>query len=118
MNTYLKLSSVKTDKQNCNCITPFYIDNITGINPSTGRNYSSEDKDQLKTALYRISNAKNCKLSVCCDPNDPTSNPDPAFTKQFLNRFPKIMPMYERSTLTSIKLSTTKNRVGSDWVTP
>ena len=118
MNTYLKLSSVKTDNQNCNCITPFYIDNITGINPNTGRNYSNEDKDAMKTALYRVSNAKGCKLNVCCDANDPTSMPDPVFTKQFLKRFPKIMPVYERSTIKSIKLSTNKDITGDGWVEP
>ena len=118
MNTYLKLASVKNDTQNCNCITPFYIDNITGINPNTGRNYSNEDKDAMKTALYRVSNAKGCKLNVCCDPSDPTSNPDTEFTKQFLKRFPKIMPLYERSTMTSIKLSTNKDVTGSGWVKP
>ena len=31
MNTFLKLSSTKKN-QNCNCISPFYIDNISGIN--------------------------------------------------------------------------------------
>ena len=69
MDTYVKLTSVKTDNQNCNCITPFYINNINGINPNSGRNYSSEDKDIMKTSLYRISNAKGCNLGVCCDPN-------------------------------------------------
>ena len=118
MNTYLKLTSTKNDKQNCNCITPFYIDNITGINPNTGRNYSNDDKDIIKTSIYRISNAKGCNVNVCCDANDPTSKPDPVFTKQFLNKFPKIMPMYERSALISIKLSTNKDVIGPDWIVP
>ena len=117
MNTYVKLSSVKNDNTNCNCITPFYIDNMSGINPNTGRNYSSNDTDVLKTALYRISNAKGCNIGVCCDPNDPTSNPDPAFTTKFKKRFPKILPIYDRNTLTSIKLST-KNITDSGWVEP
>ena len=118
MDTYLKLSSVKTDNKNCNCITPFYINNIQGINPNTGRYYSNEDENALKTSLYRISNAKNCTLSVCCDPNDPSSSADPEFTKKFVSKFPKIMPMYDRSTLKSIKLSTNKNVSGRDWVVP
>ena len=46
MNTYLKLSSTKTN-QNCNCISPFYINNISGINPVTGHNYTEDDKDIL-----------------------------------------------------------------------
>ena len=117
MNTYLKIASTKATK-NCNCISPFYIDNISGINPNTNREYSSEDKDILKTALYRISNAKGCDISVCCDPNDPTALPDAAFTKQFLQKFPKIMPMYNGSTLTSIKLSTTANVAQSGWIVP
>ena len=36
MNSYLKVSSTQKNK-NCNCISPFYIDNITGINPNTGQ---------------------------------------------------------------------------------
>jgi ankyrin repeat protein len=117
MNTYLKLSSVKKDK-NCNCISPFYIDKITGINPYTGRNYGPEDKDALKTSLYRISNAKGCNVSVCCDPKDPTSMPDEEFTKQFKQKFPKIMPMYEGKKLKSIKLSTKSDVKESGWLDP
>jgi ankyrin repeat protein len=117
MNTYLKISSVKTDK-NCNCISPFYIDNITGINPNTGRVYTDEDKNTIKTELYRISNAKGCNLEVCCDPNDPTSNPDPEYTKNFKNRYPKIMPIYEGRNLISIKLSTTADVKESGWQEP
>ena len=117
MDTYLKLASVKKDK-NCNCISPFYINGITGINPNTGRNYSSEDLDIMKTALYRISAAKGCAVSTCCDPNDPTAMPDAAFTKQFTQKYPKIMPMYEGSQLQSIKLSTTKNVKESGWQDP
>lgn len=66
----------------------------------------------------RISNAKGCDVSVCCDPNDPTSMPDANFTSQFLQKFPKIMPVYEGSTLKSIKLSTTTNVKTSGWQTP
>ena len=117
MNTYLKLSSTKTN-QNCNCISPFYIDKISGINPNTGNNYTDDDKDILKTSLMRISNAKGCDVSVCCDPNDPTSMPDANFTAQFLQKFPKIMPIYEGSKLTSIKLSTTNNVKTSGWQIP
>jgi ankyrin repeat protein len=117
MNTYLKLSSTKTNK-NCNCISPFYIDGLTGINPKTGRNYSADDKNIIKTSLYRISNAKGCNVGVCCDPNDPTSSPDAAFTTQFIQKFPMIMPIYTGSTLTAIKLSTTANVKESGWSTP
>lgn len=117
METYLKLTSVKKDKT-CNCISPFYINGISGLNPNTGRQYSSEDIDIMKTALYRISAAKGCSVSTCCDPNDPTSVPDEAFTKQFVRKYPKIMPMYEGSQLISIKLSTTKNVKESGWQDP
>jgi len=117
MNSYLKLSSVK-NVSNCNCISPFYIDNITGINPNTGHTYTDEDKDILKTSLFRISNAKGCNVSVCCDPNDPTAMPDANFTSQFLQKFPKIMPVYEGSNLISIKLSTTPNVKENGWKTP
>lgn len=117
METYLKLASVKNDKT-CNCISPFYINGITGINPNTGRQYSSEDLDIMKTALYRISAAKGCTVTTCCDPNDPTAMPDATFTKQFTKKYPKIMPMYEGSQLISIKLSTTKNVKESGWQDP
>ena len=117
MNTYLKLSSVKANK-NCNCISPFYIDGLTGINPKTERNYSTEDKNTIKTSLYRISKAKGCDIGVCCDPNDPTSSPDAAFTTKFIQKFPMIMPIYTGSTLTSIKLSTTVNVKESGWSAP
>lgn len=117
MNTYLKLSSTKTN-QNCNCISPFYIDSISGINPVTGHNYTDEDKDILKTSLMRISNAKGCNVSVCCDPDDPTSMPDANFTAQFLQKYPKIMPVYQGSTMTSIKLSTTNNVKTNGWQIP
>lgn len=113
----MKLTSVKNDK-NCNCISPFYINNITGINPNTGRDYSTEDLDVMKTSLYRISNAKGCNVSVCCDPNDPTTNPDAAFTKQFIQKFPKIMPIYQGSQLQGIKLSTIANVKTSGWQDP
>ena len=117
MDTYLKLTSVKKNK-NCNCISPFYINNITGINPNTGRDFSPEDLDAMKTALYRISAAKGCNVSVCCDPNDPTSSPNPEFTKQFIQKFPKIMPLYQGSQLKGIKLSTTANVKESGWQDP
>uniref|UniRef100_A0A6C0EXZ2 Uncharacterized protein n=1 Tax=viral metagenome TaxID=1070528 RepID=A0A6C0EXZ2_9ZZZZ len=117
MDTFLKLTSVK-DKNNCNCISPFYINDISGINPNTGRNYASEDKDILKSALYRISNARGCNLSVCCDPNDPSKTPDEKFTNEFIQKYPKIMPVYTGSSITSIKLSTNGSVTGNGWVAP
>ena len=117
METYLKLASVKPDK-NCNCISPFYINGISGINPNTGRDYSPEDLNIMKTALFRISAAKGCTVSTCCDPNDPTAMPDENFTKQFKRKYPKIMPIYEGSQLLSIKLSTTKDVKESGWQEP
>ena len=117
MDSYLKIGSVKKDNKNCNCITPFYLNDINGINPNTRREYSREDKDAMKTALYRISNAKGCELNTCCDANDPTSQPNEEFTKKFLKKYPKIMPMYERNNLTSIKLS--KKPINSNgWIKP
>jgi hypothetical protein len=117
MDTYLKLTSVKNNKS-CNCISPFYINGITGINPNTGRDYSKEDLDIMKTALYRISAAKGCTISTCCDPNDPTAMPDKVFTKDFKRKYPKIMPVYEGSQLLRIKLSSKKNVKESGWIDP
>jgi ankyrin repeat protein len=117
MNTYLKLSSTKSNT-NCNCISPFYIDNISGINPSTGHYYTSDDVDILKTSLYRISNAKGCKVSVCCDPNDPSTAPSPEFTSAFIQKFPKILPIYNGSKIVAINLSTNPNPKTNGWITP
>lgn len=117
MDTYLKLGSVKKNK-NCNCITPFYISDIKGINPNTGRNYTTEDRDAIKTALYRISNAKGCNVSVCCDPNDPTSMPDAEFTRQFKKKYRKIMPMYNGNVLEKILLSSNGNVAEAGWQDP
>jgi len=120
MDSFFKLSSTKNNS-NCNCISPFYLNDIKGYNPNTGRDYDVEDRDIIKTALYRISNARGCKANVCCDPNDPTSSPDSEFVKNFIARFPKIMPIYDgsyRSNLNSIKLSTNSNVTGSGWITP
>ena len=86
MDTFLKLTSVK-DKNNCNCISPFYINDISGINPNTGRDYAPEDKDILKTAFYRVSNARGCDVSVCCDPNDPSKTPDEKFYYSYKNLY-------------------------------
>jgi len=117
MDTLLKISSVKKDKY-CNCISPFYLNNITGINPNTNREYDKQDIDAMKTSLYRISNAKGCNVEVCCDPNDPNLQPDAKFIEQFIRTYPKIMPIYQGSQLTSIKLSTTKDVKESGWIDP
>jgi len=117
MDSYYKVTSTKKQK-NCNCISPFYINNISGINPNTGHDYTTDDVNILKTALYRVSNARGCDVSVCCDPNDPSSAPDSNFNKQFLQKFPKILPVYEGSNLTSIKLSNTNNVKSSGWIIP
>ena len=117
MDTYVKLTSVKNNS-NCNCITPFYLNNIIGTNPITKREYSNEDMDAMKTSLYRISAAKGCDVSVCCDINDPTTNPDNNFTKQFIRQYPKIMPLYEGSNIIGIKLSTDANVKESGWQDP
>jgi len=117
MDTLLKISSVKKDKY-CNCISPFYLNNITGINPNTNREYDKQDIDAMKTSLYRISNSKGCNVEVCCDPNDPNLQPDSKFIEQFTRTYPKIMPMYQGSQLISIKLSTTKDIKESGWIDP
>ena len=117
METFLKLTSNKTNK-NCNCITPFHINDISGINPNTNTDYTSDEIDTLKSTLYRISNARGCKVDVCCDPNDPFSNIDKDFLDNFKKTYPKILPVYNGSTLTSIKLSTTKNVKQSGWQEP
>ena len=117
MDTYLKLTSVKNDS-NCNCIKPFYINNITGINPITQRDYSSEDLDAMKTSLYRISTAKGCGVSVCCDVNDPNTILDSEFTKQFIKKFPKLMPLYEGTNITGFKLSTIEDVKETGWQVP
>ena len=76
MDTYLKIGSVKKDK-NCNCISPFYINNITGINPNTGRNYTDDERQAVRAAVMRMSNARGCQLGSCCDPRADYKNIDP-----------------------------------------
>lgn len=117
MNTFLKLASYKENK-NCNCISPFHIEDISGINPNTGVDYTNDDRDVIKTALYRISNSKGCKVGVCCDPKDPFSSIDQDFMNAFIKKYPKIQPVYNGSTLTSIKLSTTTDVTDSGWLDP
>jgi hypothetical protein len=117
MNTFLKLASYKENK-NCNCISPFHIEDISGINPNTGVDYTNEDRDVIKTALYRISNSKGCQVGVCCDPKDPFSSIDQDFMNAFIKKYPKIQPVYNGTTLTSIKLSTTTDVTDSGWVDP
>ena len=117
MDSFLKLNSIKKDNQNCNCIKPFYLNEISGKNPITKREYSREDRDSMKIALYRISNAKGCELNVCCDINDPTTAPDSKFIKNFIKKYPKIMPIYKRNVITSIKLST-EDIIDDDWSIP
>lgn len=117
METFLKLTSNKTNK-NCNCISPFYINDISGINPNTNVNYTSDELDVIKSTLYRISNARGCKVDVCCDPNDPFSSIDQNFMTTFKKTYPKIMPVYNGTMLTYIKLSTTTKVKQSGWQDP
>lgn len=117
METFLKLTSNKTNK-NCNCISPFHINDISGINPNTNINYTSDELDVIKSTLYRISNARGCKVDVCCDPNDPFSSIDKEFMSSFKNTYPKIMPVYNGNVLNYIKLSTTTKVKQSGWQDP
>jgi ankyrin repeat protein len=117
METFLKLTSNKTNK-NCNCISPFHINDISGINPNTNINYTSDELDVIKSTLYRISNARGCKVDVCCDPNDPFSSIDKEFMASFKKTYPKIMPVYNGNVLNYIKLSTTSKVKQSGWQDP
>ena len=117
MDTFLKLTSTKKDL-NCNCISPFYINSITGVNPITGNDYTPDDVDKIKTSLYRISNAKGCQVGVCCDPKDPFSTIDQDYMNSFIKKYPKIQPVYDGSTLKSISLSTSTNVNTSGWIDP
>ena len=117
METLLKLTSYKPNK-NCNCITPFHITDISGINPNTQAEFTDNDRDVIKTAFYRISNSRGCKADVCCDPNDPFTSIDKTFMDQFKQTYPKIMPIYNGSTLDHILLSTTKDVKQSGWIEP
>lgn len=117
MNTLLKLSSVKKDK-NCNCISPFHLEELNSLNPQTNRAYTTEDKEALKTALFRISNAKGCDIGVCCDPKDPFTSMDKNYVDRFKAKYPKIYPKYNGSQLVSISLSTTKDVNESGWIDP
>jgi len=117
METFLKLTSNKKAK-NCNCITPFYINDISGLNPNTGSDYTDTDRDVVKSTLYRVSNARGCNVDVCCDPNDPFSSIDQTFMNNFKKTYPKIMPIYNGTILDSIKLSTVSKVKQSGWQIP
>jgi len=117
MDTFLKLTSNKANK-NCNCITPFYINDITGINPNTGGDYTDDDRNIVKSSMYRISNARGCNVGVCCDPNDPFTSIDQTFMDQFKQTYPKVMPIYNGTLLNSIKLSTKSQVKQSGWQVP
>lgn len=117
METFLKLSSNDPTK-NCNCISPFYMSDISGINPNTSSTYTNDEKNVIKSTFYRISNAKGCSTGVCCDPNDPFSAIDQNFMNAFKSTYPKIMPIFNGTSLASIKLSTIENVYESGWIIP
>jgi hypothetical protein len=54
MDSYLKVASVKKDNQNCNCITPFYMNDISGINPNT--NYTIFNISGQQQVVNQITN--------------------------------------------------------------
>jgi ankyrin repeat protein len=103
MDTFLKLTSIPKNKQ-CNCITPFFLADLNGINPTTGRNYTDDERSTIRSAVLRMSNAKNCTLSSCCDPRADYKSIDPKFLNTVASKFSHYQLINKNGSLHQIYL--------------
>lgn len=117
MDTFLKIDSTNTSSQ-CNLLDPFFFNDMKGINPETGRDFTDKDIKNVKSTLYRISNAKGGELGVCCDPSDSYDNIDQTHYNNFIKTYPKIKILKRNGDIEGILLSNTANISGEDWITP
>ena len=116
METFLKTASINPEK-NCNCIAPFNLNDIKGINPKTGKPYTSKDKQIIKNTIYRISKNKNCKLNVCCD-KATYSNIDEDFYNKFINTYPSVKILKKNANELSAILLSKSEKSGEGWMKP
>ena len=103
MDTFLKLTSTPKNKQ-CNCISPFFLADLQGINPNTGRNYTNEERSAVRAAVLRMSNARGCTLQSCCDPRADYKNIDPAFLNSATAKFSHYQLVNKNGVLDTINL--------------
>lgn len=103
MDTFLKLTSIPKNKQ-CNCISPFFLADLQGTNPNTGRPYTEEDRKSIRAAVMRMSNARGCALSSCCDPRADYKNIDPQFLNTVSAKFSHYQLVNKNGVLDSINL--------------
>jgi hypothetical protein len=118
MDTFLKIDSTNSSSQ-CNQIDPFFFNDMKGgVNPETGREFTDKELKNVKSTLYRMSNAKGGKLGVCCDPNDSYDNIDQTHYNNFKKTYPRIKLLKRNGALEGILLSKTANISGEDWIEP
>ena len=104
MDTFLKLTSTPQNKQ-CNCITPFFLADLEkGINQNTGRRYTQEDITSIRASVMRLSNARGCTVTSCCDPRADFSNIDPQFLNSVSSKFSHYQLNNKNGVLDSISL--------------
>tara|TARA_B100000575_G_scaffold282139_1_gene273469 strand:- start:6956 stop:8875 length:1920 start_codon:yes stop_codon:yes gene_type:complete len=113
METILKINSIKKDS-NCNCIDPFNINKLDGINPITGKRYTSNDHKIIKSTIFRISKERDCEVGVCCDPNDSYDNINQEFIDKFKRVYPSVKVYKKYGKINYILLSKKKNHELSD----
>jgi ankyrin repeat protein len=104
MDTYQKLASTPTNKKLCNCVAPFFLSDINGINPNTGRPYTDDDRATIKSTLIRMSNAKGCTLTTCCEASANYTNIDPTILREFSTKFSHYQLIHKNGLLDSINL--------------
>ena len=116
MDTFLKIDSTKASSK-CNCLDPFFLNNIDSVNKDYGRIFNKKDIKNIKSTLYRVSNNNGCTLGVCCDPNDSYDSIDTNYLNSFKRVYPKIKVIKEGGEIESILLS--KRVINEEgWIEP
>lgn len=103
MDTFLKISSHPKNKQ-CNCISPFFLADLQGINPNTERNYTEDERKLIRASVLRMSNARGCAINSCCDPEADYKNINSKFLNDVLYKFSHYQLINKNGILDSINL--------------
>lgn len=118
MDKFVEISASNIDKS-CNCIAPFNMSVFNGINPSTGRIFTDDEKQATLGSVYRIANANKCSIGSCCDPKGDYSNIDNSYFNSVKSLYPLYKTELSSGRITSILLSTiTTNRQSSQGWKP
>jgi hypothetical protein len=116
MDTFLKIDSTKSSSK-CNCLDPFFLNNIDSVSEEYGRIFNKKDVKNIKSTLYRVSNNNGCTLGVCCDPNSSYDTVDQQYLNNFKKVYPSIKVIKEGGEIESIILS--KDKVQEEgWIEP